>query len=113
MTDNLTWHMSDSPQALAASLADEVADKLQFLLQQRQQVQLYVSGGQTPVLFFQALSRRKLPWQRVQIGLVDERRVPHTHPDSNTALVQRHLLTNEAADAIWCPIVSPDGQALE
>ena len=35
--------------------------------------------------------------------LVDERCVPHTHPDSNTALVRQHLLQGPAAEATFVP----------
>ena len=49
----------------------------------------------------QHLSHQSLDWPRVTVVLVDERCVPHTHPDSNTALVRRYLLQHAAAAATF------------
>ena len=66
---------------------------------------LAVSGGRSPIPFFQALSQKDLDWQKVGITLVDERIVPTTHADSNTALAHEYLLQNKAAAATWIPVV--------
>ncbi|GAB4089660.1 6-phosphogluconolactonase [Hydrogenophaga soli] len=72
-----------------------------------QRVVLAVSGGKSPIPVFEALSQQTLggalDWSRVTVVLVDERCVPHDHPDSNTALVRRHLLQGAAAAATFIP----------
>ena len=93
---NLTWHVMEDRHTLADELARQVGVWLLEDLEAHQRVTLAVSGGQTPIAFFQALSRVILPWYRVDITLVDERWVPVNHERSNEALVRRHLLQNEA-----------------
>jgi 6-phosphogluconolactonase len=60
---------------------------------------LLLSGGTTPAPVFRALSQAPLDWERVDIGLVDERWLLPSDSDSNAHLVQTHLLRNHAAAA--------------
>ena len=88
-------------EALAArvtqDLLDSVADSGAALL--------LVSGGRSPLPLLTALSQLALPWSCISVSLVDERCVPRSHADSNTALVAQHLLVNQAAAAHWVPLV--------
>ena len=93
-------------QAAAQTLADAVAADLRRVLDSQPQVVLAVSGGKSPVAFFEILSRADLDWARVALTLVDERLVPTDHTDSNTALVRHHLRQNRAAAAQWLPLVA-------
>lgn len=86
-------------QALAQKLAMQVADWLSEALRHNERASLAVSGGRTPVLFFEALSGCELPWSRVDVMLVDERWVAPTDADSNECLVREHLLRGAAAKA--------------
>ena len=99
------WHEQENAAAAAQALADAVAASLQQALDEKGQAVLAVSGGRSPIAFFEALSQKVLDWHKVGIGLVDERIVPTTHADSNTALVREYLLQNEAAAATWMPMV--------
>ncbi|MDF3884577.1 6-phosphogluconolactonase [Cupriavidus basilensis] len=104
----------DNVPAQAAALALSVAEHLSVLIKSKGSAYLAVSGGRTPVPFFQALSMQRLPWQHVAIMLVDERAVPPHHSDSNARLVGAHLLRGEAARARFIPLVAeeyatPDG----
>ncbi|MET1078480.1 MAG: 6-phosphogluconolactonase [Pseudomonas sp.] len=92
-------HDWDTPRALAQSLAEAVATALRAALEQRGSATLVVSGGRSPIAFFEALSSQSLEWPRVLVSLADERWVPVEHPDSNAGLVRRHLLRGEAARA--------------
>ncbi len=52
-----------------------------------------LSGGRTPVMLHEALSKRKgLPWDRTHIFIVDERFVPFDHEDSNYLMIRNTLL---------------------
>lgn len=107
------WHEGADPMALSNSLADWVAGHLRAGLVERGQASLAVSGGGTPVPFFQALGRHDLDWSRVHVTLVDERAVPAQHPDRNEGLVRTHLLQGPAAVARWLPcFVDADQAAL-
>jgi len=91
---------------LAEALASAVQDALAARLRHDGAAALAVSGGTTPVAFFQALSRRDLDWRAVTVTLVDERWVPESSPRSNAALLKTHLLQNRAAAATFVPLVN-------
>lgn len=94
----------ESRSALAEALAQDTALALEARLQTEGKAMLAVSGGTTPMLFLEALSRAELAWSRVVVTLVDERWVPEENPRSNAALVRRHLLTAHAASASFVPL---------
>ena len=96
----------------ARALAAAVADALREALRRRSTASLLVSGGRTPVPFFEALAQQELPWSKVVVSLVDDRWVPQDHADSNACLVREHLLHGPAAAARFVPLVDA-GQAPE
>ncbi|MFT4101417.1 MAG: 6-phosphogluconolactonase [Burkholderiaceae bacterium] len=102
-------HRLPDDTALAGALADDVARRLQDAISARGHALLCVSGGRSPVPFFDALSGHALDWARVTVTLVDERCVPRAHPDSNAGLVHQHLLTGLAAAASWIDLVDEAG----
>lgn len=101
------WRVFPSPQTLAEALAEAVATALSAAIGRRGTALLAVSGGSTPKLFFDALSRRALDWPKVTVVPVDERFVPEGSPRSNAGLIRAHLLTNEAATARFVPLYRP------
>ena len=62
---------NDDQWSWAAAVA--VAAALRRDLEERPRARLLVSGGSTPAPVFRALSQAPLEWDRVDIGLVDER----------------------------------------
>ena len=105
MPPSLTWHTFPSPSTQAAALAEAVANCLRDCLHTQGHAVLAVSGGRSPIAFFEALSQAKLDWPNVTITLVDERLVPPQHADSNAVLVHRHLLQHTATAASFLPLV--------
>ena len=105
---SITFTQTTNAAASAQSLADAVAQNLRDTLATQPRATLAVSGGKSPIAFFQALSQQDLDWARVNITLVDERIVPTRHADSNTGLVRQHLLQHRAAAAQWLPLISDD-----
>ncbi len=99
--------------ALAARLADRVAEALQAVLAREERASLAVSGGSTPIAFFQALCRKPLDWARVDITLADERWVPEDHAASNARLVREHLLQQQASEAGFFALKQPAATAGE
>lgn len=97
----------DSSAEAAQALSRIVAADLGNALQRQTQPLLLVSGGRSPLPFFSALSQQPLAWHQMNISLVDERSVPLTHADSNTALVRRTLLTGAASSAHWIALAPP------
>ncbi len=108
----LLQEYADAPR-LTAALAQHVAKRLKADLAQQERAVLVVSGGRSPVPFFQALSAQPLAWSRVTVTLADERWVPPDHADSNEALVRTHLLKGRAAKAhlrpLWTGDAAPEG----
>jgi 6-phosphogluconolactonase len=102
MTANM--NAFESGAALAAGLADKVADTLSAAVAARGSASFAVSGGSTPKAFFEALSSRDIDWGKVTITLVDERFVPEDNPRSNHKLVKENLLKNKAAAANFLPL---------
>jgi 6-phosphogluconolactonase len=85
--------------ALARVLASEVAAHLAQGYEARGMATLVVSGGRSPVGFFEELRAQALDWRRVTIALADERWVEPTDPGSNEHLVREVLLSGNAAVA--------------
>lgn len=109
----LHFHHADSAQALALALARYVAERLREAVALRGRALLTVSGGSTPVPFFEALSGIALDWGKVFTTLADERWVDASHPDSNERLVRLHLARGHARDVRVVPLYNgaPDPEA--
>ncbi|MGI9371503.1 MAG: 6-phosphogluconolactonase [Hyphomicrobiales bacterium] len=93
-------------RALATVLADYVGDVLTQAILKNGRASLVVSGGRTPMQFFEALSCLELKWNEVTVLLADERWVPETHARSNTAFVRENLIKGSAARAHFLPFYS-------
>ena len=94
-------HHYDNRGELDAALTAAITTQLNKGISSRGTVSLVVSGGSTPKGLFQTLSSAQLDWRKVTVLLADERWVPETHADSNSAMVKSLLLQGEAAAANW------------
>lgn len=65
---------------------------------------LMVTGGRGPIPVYDRLARVELDWARVTITLSDDRFVGLEAPESNEAMVRRHLLQHRAAAATFVPL---------
>jgi 6-phosphogluconolactonase len=83
-----------------------VAKQLSDAIDARGTATLVVSGGRSPVAFFQNLAKQKLDWSKVVVTLADERWVPVEHVDSNAGLLKRYLLQGPAAKAQFLSLYS-------
>lgn len=97
--------------SLAKQLARDVAEALRQSVAAKGSGVIAVSGGSTPGLFFEELSRADLDWRHVTVTLVDERQVLETSSRSNAKLVRQHLLKNRAARANFVPLYDNPGAA--
>jgi 6-phosphogluconolactonase len=102
--------------ALADRLAADISASLAQAIAQRGLASLVVSGGNSPVKLFQALSKRPLDWSHVCVALADERWVDPTDAGSNEKLVREVLLRAAAAAARFAGVKnaapSPESGAL-
>jgi 6-phosphogluconolactonase len=86
-------------EALSRELAAQVAATLASAIGARGLASLVVSGGRTPMKFFEQLRTRPIDWGRVCIALADERWVAPEDAESNERLVRDVLLQDLAVSA--------------
>jgi 6-phosphogluconolactonase len=106
LPQGVSAHEFKSPVLLADGLALKVAKQLSDAIDARGAATLVVSGGRSPVAFFQNLAKQKLDWSKVVVTLADERWVPVEHADSNAGLLKRYLLQGPAAKAQFLSLYS-------
>ena len=89
---NATVQIFPDAQAAAEACAQTILDLLNARLNDSAQASLAISGGSTPRLLFDCMSRLPFDWTRIQIFWVDERAVPPDDSQSNYKLANDHLL---------------------
>ena len=81
-----------------------ISDKLKLAIDKKGTATFVVSGGTSPLKLFEDLSKIDLPWNKVQITLIDDRLVNKNHIHSNQKLINDHLLKNKAKLANFIPL---------
>ncbi|KAB0500088.1 6-phosphogluconolactonase [Pseudomonas vancouverensis] len=106
LPQGVSAHEFKNPAQLAEGQALAVAKQLSEAIEAQGTATLVVSGGRSPVAFFQHLAKQPLDWTNVVISLADERWVPVEHADSNAGLLKRYLLQGPAAKAQFLSLYS-------
>jgi 6-phosphogluconolactonase len=78
--------------ALAKAAVRQVVEAADAALDERGRFTLALSGGSTPLRFFDELTHRPVPWRSIHVFQVDERVAPARHPDRNLTGLMEHLL---------------------
>lgn len=99
--------------SLFNALANDCRTHLAAALADKGNAALLVSGGSTPAPLYETLSQSALDWANIHVALVDERWVDKEHIASNEALIYRTLLTNNAANAPFTGMKTPDASAAD
>ena len=86
-------------ETLSRTLAAQIAASLTAAISARGLASLVVSGGRSPVRFFEILRTLPLAWDHVCVALADERWVSPEDPASNERLVRDVLLKEHAVSA--------------
>jgi len=108
---NVDFYGFKNPYSLADELAEYTAFLLDAAIGERGRASLVVSGGSTPVPYFEALSMQDIAWKKVTITLADERWVGLSDPASNERLVRQHLLKMRGSEAKFIGLYSGAGKA--
>jgi 6-phosphogluconolactonase len=95
----------ESKEKMFESLCSKIIEDLKEANNSNGTATLLVSGGSTPKPLFQLLNQCELDWEKVTVGLVDERYVNNTSEFSNENLVCNNLITNFAKKATFVPMV--------
>jgi 6-phosphogluconolactonase len=85
--------VATSPDQLARRCAELIGCSLDLALDQRDRAQIALSGGTTPAEAYRLLNQERLPWNRVDVVLGDERWVPASDPASNARMLAETLLS--------------------
>ena len=107
LPESVDAYFFDTPGDTAVALADAVAKHLSERLLIAPRASLVVSGGSTPLPFFEALREKPLDWARIDVLLADERWVSEDDNDSNTRLVRESLLQGPASEARYLSLKQP------
>jgi 6-phosphogluconolactonase len=89
---NFETVLSADPQSAAEACGLRMLQTLTDALAERDSAAMAISGGNTPKLLFQFLSRSDFNWSRVHLFWVDERAVPPSDPQSNYTLAYDNWL---------------------
>jgi 6-phosphogluconolactonase len=82
------------------ALSGYFGDWLLQLSQKHETLNVALSGGSTPKVIFDQLSKaykENIDWSRIRFFWGDERCVPPTHPESNYLMTRQHLFDNVPA----------------
>lgn len=110
MTARVKRHEYGSREDLAEGLASGIAAVLAGGIAMDGTATLAVSGGSTPDLLFDHLSREPIEWGAVTVLPVDDRLVHPAHERSNARLIRERLLVNSAAAANFASMGERDGR---
>jgi len=94
----------DDAEAWIEGVAQEMASILGHEIGKRGHARMLLSGGTTPAPVYEALALQALEWNKVEVGLVDERWLSPQDRDSNAWLV-RHSLLERAEGLQFSPLV--------
>lgn len=92
-------HAFSDQETLIEALSQSIVANLQKAIDERGKASLLVSGGSTPKPLFEKLRKTVLDWDKVSVGLCDERWVDVSKEESNEHFVKKYLLQEEAAKA--------------
>ena len=112
LRDGVEFQSFQDSTQWAWAAAVSLSSALRRSLETEPRTRLLLSGGRTPGPAYAALARAPLPWDRVDVALVDERWLLPDDPDANARLVRESLLADRAAAARFESITCP-GRSVE
>ena len=108
MTDNFQYQSFTSRDVMVEAASRQIADAVKAAIAGRGEASLMLSGGSSPRLVYQALSAMDLPWDKVTIGLVDDRWIDRGKSGSNETFLDETLLKGEAKRATFIGLKTSD-----
>jgi 6-phosphogluconolactonase len=96
----------ESKYELEQQLCNDITQYLTAAIQENGNATLLLSGGSTPGGVYRLLANAELDWNKVTVGLVDERFVGPESEFSNHLLIQNTLIQHKAQHTMFIPMVS-------
>src|SRR5438270_11992538 len=79
--------------SLGQAAADHAAEVIQSAITANGHARIVVASGQSQIDFFNALTRMKVDWSRVELFHLDEYiGIPMTHPGSLRKMISEHFI---------------------
>lgn len=91
--------MFDTLDLIEENLLQDFSNAIIQAIDKYGDARVLLSGGSTPKGFYSLLSNADLPWEKITVGLVDERFVPLSNKYSNEAMIRKELFRNKASEA--------------
>ena len=92
-------HAFSKQESLIEALSQSILTDLKKAIDEKGKASLVVSGGSTPKPLFEKLRKAAFAWDKVFVGLCDERWTDVSTEESNEHFVKKYLLQEEAAKA--------------
>lgn len=108
MAETFKYHSFKSRDAMVESASSQIANAVTSAISNRGEASLMLSGGSSPRLVYDALSQMDLPWEKVTIGLVDDRWIDRGQPGSNETFLDETLLKGKAKAATFIGLKTSD-----
>tara|TARA_B100001093_G_scaffold412726_1_gene402443 strand:+ start:231 stop:929 length:699 start_codon:yes stop_codon:yes gene_type:complete len=102
---NLSSHIFLDNYLLEVKLVERISSVLIKDIEQNGIAYLLLSGGSTPINLYRLLSEVDMPWEKVVVGLVDERFVTTKDSSSNERMIRQVFLKNFAMRANFIGLV--------
>jgi len=109
---NVKWHFSPDNDNLGMDLASCFGLIVKETLKSKKRISAAFSGGNSPKLFLDHINKLKIPWESIDITLVDERWVDNKSLHSNEFLLKKFLLKNDAIKSNFIPFMNSDKDIL-
>jgi len=101
-------HAFTKQESLLNELSTNILEQLQDAIRKKGKASLLVSGGSTPKPLFERLRQGDIAWDKVRVGLCDERWVSITDAESNENFVKTYLLQDKASKARFIGMYNED-----
>ena len=108
MAEFFKYDSFSSRDIMVQSASRQIAQAITAAIAERGQASLMLSGGSSPRLVYEALSEMDLPWDKVTIGLVDDRWIERGKAGSNATFLDETLLKNAAKSARFIGLKTDD-----
>ena len=108
MAEFFKYDSFSSRDIMVQSASRQIAQAITAAIAERGQASLMLSGGSSPRLVYEALSEMDLPWDKVTIGLVDDRWIERGKAGSNETFLDEALLKNAAKAASFIGLKTDD-----
>jgi len=95
----------DNINILESSLVKKISLCISDTIKKYGDARILLSGGSTPINLYSLLSQENINWEKVKVGLVDERFVDQKSNFSNERHIKKNLIKNCAKTAILSPMV--------